>query len=95
MAAATPGLHHAVDMHYHHLIDDVIKGGKHIIEGGCITVGDAPGLGVELDQDRLEQYRWTPHKQAEFERLRQQLIEESGVIPDDRWARDPANYPYY
>jgi glucarate dehydratase len=82
-------------MHYHHLIDDVIRGGKHRIEGGCITVGDAPGLGVELDQDKQEQYRQTPQKQAEFERLRQQLIEESVVIPDDRWARDPANYPYY
>lgn len=95
VAAATPGLHHAVDMHYHHLTDDVIKGGKHTITGGCITVGDAPGLGVELDPDKLEQYRWTPEKQTEFERRRQQLIAESGVVPDDRWARDPANYPYY
>ncbi|MBI4531593.1 MAG: hypothetical protein HY709_08720 [Candidatus Latescibacteria bacterium] len=95
VAAATPGLHHPIDMHYHHLTDDVIKGGMHRIEGGCVTVGDAPGLGVELDPEQLERYRWTPERQAECEQIRQQLIEEHRVIPKDRWARDPARYPYY
>jgi glucarate dehydratase len=95
VAAATPGLHHPIDMHYHHLTDDVIMGGMHRIEGGCITVGDKPGLGVELDPEKVERYRWTPELQAEGERLRQQLTEEHRVIPKDRWASDPHNYPYY
>lgn len=48
-----------------------------------------------MDTEKLEKYHWTPEKQAESERLRQQLIEESRVIPKDRWARDPASYSYY
>ncbi|MBI4530204.1 MAG: hypothetical protein HY709_01675, partial [Candidatus Latescibacteria bacterium] len=49
----------------------------------------------ELDPEKVERYRWTPERQAEGERIRQQLTEEHRVIPKDRWASDPLNYPYY
>ena len=53
LAAAVPNLTYACDTHYPWQDDEVLKGGKINIEGGCVTVSDAPGLGVELDRDAL------------------------------------------
>ncbi|KXU85032.1 glucarate dehydratase [Paraburkholderia monticola] len=53
LAAAVPNLTYACDTHYPWQDDEVLKGGKINIEGGCVTVTDAPGLGVELDRDAL------------------------------------------
>lgn len=54
--AAAPNLTYACDTHYPWVEeeDEVIEGGKIRIEGGCVRVGDAPGLGVTLDGTRLE-----------------------------------------
>ncbi|TVY10924.1 enolase C-terminal domain-like protein [Paenibacillus cremeus] len=41
---------------FHHLTDDIIVGGKLAYKNGAIQVPDAPGLGVELDRDKLDQY---------------------------------------
>lgn len=55
LAAATPNLTYACDTHYPWVEDEdeVLSGGKVPIIGGCVRVGDAPGLGVELDPARL------------------------------------------
>jgi glucarate dehydratase len=55
LAAATPRLSYACDTHYPWVEEDdeVIVGGKIPIVGGCVSVGQAPGLGVELDRDKL------------------------------------------
>ncbi len=55
LAAATPELSYACDTHYPWIeeADEVIVGGKVPIYRGCVAVGDAPGLGVALDPDRL------------------------------------------
>jgi glucarate dehydratase len=53
LAAAVPNLTYACDTHYPWQEDEVIRGGKIAIEGGCVTLTDAPGLGVELDHDAL------------------------------------------
>lgn len=54
-ATATPYLTYACDQHYHHHVDDIItKPFKY--EDGCMTVPDGPGLGVELDEDKMEKY---------------------------------------
>ncbi|WP_374282590.1 glucarate dehydratase family protein [Novosphingobium sp.] len=55
LAAATPNLTYACDTHYPWVeeADEVIAGGKVPIAGGCVTLGDAPGLGVTLDPERL------------------------------------------
>jgi glucarate dehydratase len=55
-AAAMSQLAFAADAHYHHLVDDVIVGGKLAYDGGTITVPSGPGLGVELDPDRVGRY---------------------------------------
>ncbi|MEX3422770.1 glucarate dehydratase, partial [Bacillus sp. HSTU-bmb18] len=33
--------------------EEVIQGGKLPIRNGCVQITDAPGLGVEVDQDQL------------------------------------------
>lgn len=56
LGAAVPNLSFAADAHYHHITDDIIKGGKMKYKDGCINVPKAPGLGVELDYDKLNKY---------------------------------------
>jgi glucarate dehydratase len=56
LGAVLPNLTFSADAHYHHLVDDVIAGGKVAYERGAIRVPDAPGLGVALDPDRVARY---------------------------------------
>ena len=56
LGAALPNLNFAADAHYHHLEDDVIKGGKMQYVDGRIALPKGPGLGVELDRDKLAEY---------------------------------------
>jgi glucarate dehydratase len=51
-----PNLTVAPDSHYHHLVDDVIVGGKMEYRGGKMAVPKGPGLGVKLDRDKLMKY---------------------------------------
>lgn len=53
LGAVLLNLTFAADAHCHHLVDDVIAGGKLSYEGGCIRVPDAPGLGVRLDRGKI------------------------------------------
>ncbi|MYY01531.1 MULTISPECIES: glucarate dehydratase family protein [unclassified Streptomyces] len=52
VAATVPNLDYACDSHYPWQSEDVITT-RHVFEDGHLTVRDAPGLGVELDRDRL------------------------------------------
>ncbi|WP_328564631.1 glucarate dehydratase family protein [Streptomyces coelicoflavus] len=52
VAATVPDLHHACDSHYPWQSEDVLTE-RLTFDGGRVTVSDAPGLGVELDRDRL------------------------------------------
>jgi glucarate dehydratase len=56
LGAALPNQVFAADAHYHHLTDDIIKGGKMKYRGGKVAVPQGPGLGVELDRDELAEY---------------------------------------
>jgi glucarate dehydratase len=56
LGALLPNLSFSADAHYHHLVDDVIVGGKMCYCGGSIPVPTAPGLGVKLDHDRVAEY---------------------------------------
>jgi glucarate dehydratase len=56
LGAALPNMSFAADAHYHHLLDDIIVGGKMKYEDGRIKVPTGPGLGVEVDQDKLARY---------------------------------------
>jgi glucarate dehydratase len=70
LGAALPNQVFSADAHYHHLTDDIIKGGKMKYRGGKIAVPQGPGLGVELDRDKLAQYA--------------ELYKELGGYPYDR-----------
>jgi len=53
LAASVQHLSYACDTHYPWQNDEVLVGGKIPIVGGCVHLTDKPGLGVELDQDKL------------------------------------------
>lgn len=55
LAAATPYLIYASDSHYHDQVDDIITHPFKYHEG-CMTVPPGPGLGVELDEEKIEKY---------------------------------------
>ncbi|MFD8544044.1 enolase C-terminal domain-like protein [Streptomyces sp. NPDC059649] len=59
VAATVPNLHHACDTHYPWQTEDVLTE-RLAIRDGTVAVGDAPGLGVTLDPDRLAalHHRW-------------------------------------
>lgn len=56
LGASLPNLTFAADAHYHHLLDDIIVGGKMKYVDGNIALPKGPGLGVELDKEKLQQY---------------------------------------
>jgi glucarate dehydratase len=64
LLASVPNLSAAADSHYHHLTDDILVGGKlqYTTEGG-MAVPQGPGLGVELDRDKLARYHELAKKQ--------------------------------
>jgi glucarate dehydratase len=89
LGAVLPNLTFAADAHYHHLIDDIIIGGKMCYEGGSIAVPSGPGLGVTLDRAKLAQYA------EEYKRLGPYPYDQDPLrpgwtptIPNTRWA-DP------
>ena len=78
LGATVPNLSFAADAHYHHITDDIIKGGKMKYHNGCLQVPTGPGLGVELDRDKLEKY-------AEY-------FKQTGGYPYDRDPNSPDWY---
>jgi glucarate dehydratase len=53
LAAATPNLTYACDTHYPWKTQDVVADGVLSFDGGSVAVPTGPGLGVDLDRDRL------------------------------------------
>ena len=53
--SSIPSMSHQADSHYHYLTDDVITE-PFRFSGGAIEVPDRPGLGVELDREKLAAY---------------------------------------
>ncbi len=87
LGAVIPSLPYAIDTHYHHLADDVIVGGKMEYIDGSIAVPTGPGLGVELDPDRMEQYA------AYFREMGNYTYDRDPsrpgwfpLVPNERWA---------
>lgn len=91
VAAATPHLTYACDTHYpwQSAEDEVVLGGRVPIEGGCVTIPERGGLGVELDYDQLERgkerYRRMPYRKRDDEAEMQKHVDPNWrrVVP--RW----------
>jgi glucarate dehydratase len=79
MGAVVPNLGYSADAHYHHLVDDVIVGGKMRYVDGRIAVPSAPGLGVTLDAEKVARYH--------------ELYKELGGYAYDRDPGRPGWYP--
>jgi len=89
LGAVIPNLTFAADAHYHHLIDDIIEGGKFEYKGGKIKVPAAPGLGVRLNRDKLAQYAELYKELGGYNYDKDPLRPEwSPLVPNTRWA-DP------
>ena len=88
LSAALPNLTFAADAHYHHLTDDIIEGDRMPYVDGCIAVPDGPGLGIELDRDKVLRY-------AElYKKLGPYLYDRDprrpnwySIWPETRWAK--------
>ncbi|KUM90711.1 MULTISPECIES: glucarate dehydratase family protein [Streptomyces] len=52
VASTVPNLHHACDSHYPWQSEDVLTE-RLVFEGGAVRVSDAPGLGVEVDREKV------------------------------------------
>lgn len=55
VAAATPHLTYACDSHYPWIKEDLLVGGNWRFTNGHLPVPKGPGLGIEVDRDRLAQ----------------------------------------
>ena len=55
-ASTIPTMTFAGDAHYHYLTDDIIQEGLFQYVDGKIKVPDGPGLGVSLDEEKMEKY---------------------------------------
>jgi glucarate dehydratase len=55
VAAATPHLTYACDTHYPWIKEDLLVGGNWRFTNGHLPVPKGPGLGIEIDRDRLAQ----------------------------------------
>jgi glucarate dehydratase len=63
LAAATPYITYAIDSHYHDQVDDLITQ-PFVYQNGCMKVPDGPGLGVELNRDKLARYHAAYEKEG-------------------------------
>lgn len=68
-ACAMPHLKLAIDNMNLHLTDDIIVGGKLEPRGGEIAPPDGPGLGIEVDEVKLEKYAAVASSGSAIDRL--------------------------
>jgi glucarate dehydratase len=91
LGAVVPNLSFAADAHYHHLLDDVIVGGKMTYSNGSIAVPTTPGLGVRLDRDKVKEYHELFRELGGYPYDQDPLRPGwTPLIPNERWA-DPAD----
>lgn len=89
LGAVIPNLSFAADAHYHHLVDDIIEGGKFTYEGGSIKVPERPGLGVQLNREKVQQYNELYKRLGSYPYDQDPLRPGwAPTIPNNRWA-DP------
>lgn len=87
LGAVIPNLSFAADAHYHHLIDDIIEGGKFEYQNGKIKVPTGAGLGVALDRDRLKEYSELYKELGGYPYDKDPLRPDwCPTIPNNRWA---------
>jgi L-alanine-DL-glutamate epimerase-like enolase superfamily enzyme len=56
LIASTPNFIYANQSQYWYLSDDIVVGERYRFEDGCLTVPEKPGLGVDLDPNKMQKY---------------------------------------
>jgi glucarate dehydratase len=64
LAAASPSIVYAVDSHYHDQVDDIVTV-PFRYRNGHFDVPSGPGLGVEVDWDKVQKYNRLYHEQGQ------------------------------
>jgi L-Ala-D/L-Glu epimerase len=54
--AATSGFAYPTDTHYYFMADDILAGGMLEIREGALDVPTGPGLGIDLDREKVAEY---------------------------------------
>ncbi|NIO03169.1 MAG: hypothetical protein GTN74_00750 [Proteobacteria bacterium] len=85
--ASTPNFVLANQCMYDWFDDDYIRGGKLQFESGCLRVPEGPGLGVELDRDKMRQYHEKYKEVGTFATV--------GARPDELLTVPPPLWPAY
>ena len=81
--ASTPYIVEPSQIQLEYLTDDVVKGGMVEIKNGCVCVPRGPGLGVEIDEKKVERYHELFKAEAEqHKRPNLYNITSGGVYPD-------------
>ena len=88
LGATVPNLTFAADAHYHHLTDDILKGGKMKYVDGKLSVPKGNGLGVELDREKLQRYAELFRRTGGYAYDRDPKRPEwFAIMPETRFAR--------
>ena len=66
IVASTPNFLFPNQTYYMYLADDVCKGGLQRFQNGCMKVPEGPGLGAEIDRDKVEKYSQLHKQQGGF-----------------------------
>jgi glucarate dehydratase len=83
VVAAQPDVVNATDGIYHQYVDDILPGGKLTYTDGAIALPDKPGLGVELDEQKLAQWELTDHIHQEMDTFWAETKRSLGIGPLD------------
>ncbi len=85
-AALPDAVRFASDALYPEYEDDVLAGGKLSIEGGAMKVPQGPGLGLDLDDERLARWELTDERKRELDAYWSDLKSQIGVgYPTADW----------
>ncbi len=81
LCASLPNLSHFPDVHYHYLPDDIIRGGPLAYSDGGLAVPQGPGLGVELDEEKVGRYHELYEAAMSSESMREQALRNLFLCP--------------
>ena len=70
---------HASDAIYPEYVDDVLDGGPLPIEDGTMRVPSGPGLGIDIDEERIARWELTAERHRELDELWEHLKDQAGV----------------
>jgi L-alanine-DL-glutamate epimerase-like enolase superfamily enzyme len=79
VVAAQPDITNATDGIYHQYVDDILDGGLLTYDNGKIALPERPGLGVELDEERLARWVLTDQVHRELDAFWAETKQAQGI----------------